>query len=163
MKKRRSRKHPIQNLIKHTVDLLEPYIRLREVDVEYDFVAEDPSVWCSKAAMESIITNFLTNSMQAYTRNLNEDTVNHDTRRIIKFRTRITSNKVTIEILDNGPGITGISIADIWLPGKTTTTSGTGLGLTIVRDIVNDLNGVVEASEKGELGGATFTMVLPLR
>ena len=40
---------------------------------------------------------------------------------------------------------------------------GTGLGLTIVKDVVEELRGRVEAESHGELGGAAFTITLPLK
>ena len=159
--KRRSRLQDIHQLIVQSKELLNPYIELRGVVVDYDFTVEEVKIWCSQAAMESIFINFLTNSMQAFTFKTNESTINKD--RTIRFKTKIISDKAVITIQDNGPGIENISLEDIWLPGKTTTTGGSGLGLTIVRDIVSDLGGTVEATAKGELGGASFTIVLPLR
>jgi C4-dicarboxylate-specific signal transduction histidine kinase len=66
-----------------------------------------------------------------------------------------------IRVLDNGPGIEGISTKDIWLPGQTTAANGTGLGLTIVRDAVIDMGGTVAAERKGALGGAEIIISLP--
>lgn len=65
-------------------------------------------------------------------------------------------------MLDNGPGIRGINVSDIWLPGETTYPNGTGLGLTIVRDTVQDLGGSVDAVGQGELGGAEIIIQLPI-
>ena len=67
-----------------------------------------------------------------------------------------------LRVLDNGPGIVGISKDDIWLPGETTRKNGTGLGLTIVRDTVSDLSGRVDAVERGEIGGAEIIVELPI-
>ena len=63
----------------------------------------------------------------------------------------------------NGPGIDDLSLEEIWIAGKTTTERGTGLGLAIVKDVVEDLRGGVEAQAHGELGGASFTVTLPLK
>ncbi len=63
---------------------------------------------------------------------------------------------------DNGPGIRGLDLKEIWLPGQTTTPGGTGLGLTIVRDAVLELGGDVIARSSGPLGGAEFQVVFPL-
>ena len=41
-------------------------------------------------------------------------------------------------------------------------TSGTGLGLTIVRDAVRDLDGDVDAREHGDLGGAEIIVQVPI-
>jgi signal transduction histidine kinase len=68
-----------------------------------------------------------------------------------------------IRVQDNGPGIEKLAIEEIWLPGKTTTEKGTGLGLTIVKDVVEELRGRIEAEAHGELGGACFTITLPLK
>jgi C4-dicarboxylate-specific signal transduction histidine kinase len=67
-----------------------------------------------------------------------------------------------LRVLDNGPGIIGLSIDDIWLPGRSSRRGGTGLGLTIVRDTAADLGGRAYAVPKGELGGAEFLIELPL-
>ena len=69
---------------------------------------------------------------------------------------------VEIRVMDNGPGIEGINIGDIWLPGETTYPNGTGLGLTIVGDTVKDMGGNVEAIKHGELGGAEFIVHFPI-
>ena len=68
-----------------------------------------------------------------------------------------------IRLQDNGPGIERLALEEIWLPGRTTTDKGTGLGLAIVKDVVEDLRGRVEAEAHGELGGASFTITLPLK
>jgi C4-dicarboxylate-specific signal transduction histidine kinase len=54
-----------------------------------------------------------------------------------------------------------VAIDDIWLPGRTTREDGTGLGLTIVKDVTRDMRGEVSAKAEGELGGAEFTVELP--
>ena len=75
-------------------------------------------------------------------------------RRIIQINSQISGDRWQLSVSDNGPGIVGIPMTDIWLPGETTRKHGTGLGLTIVRDAAKDLGGSVRAIEKGELGGA---------
>jgi C4-dicarboxylate-specific signal transduction histidine kinase len=79
------------------------------------------------------------------------------------FRTRYVKKMVQLVVLDNGPGIERLSVEDIWLPGRTTTQEGTGLGLTIIKDIVTELGGRVQAVAQGELGGAEFMIELPVR
>lgn len=153
----------MHELIEKAVELLKPYIDARHATVEYDFVPESPQLWCSRAAFEAIITNFITNSLQAFASAARLGVVSDDQVRRILFRTQLRGEKIIVTVMDNGLGIEGVSVEDVWLPGKTTTTQGTGLGLTIVRDVVVDLNGTVEAVAHGELGGAQFIITLPLK
>ena len=105
--------------------------------------------------MESILTNLLDNSLIWFEGR-------QERQRRIVIRTSISGESLCLRFLDNGPGIEGIRVADIWLPGQTTRPNGTGLGLTIVRDAVSDLGGKVSALDHGELGGAEFIVELPL-
>lgn len=68
---------------------------------------------------------------------------------------------VSLAASDNGPGIRGIDPEDVWLPGRTTRDGGTGLGLTIVRDVVADMGGSMRAIANGGIGGAEFVLTLP--
>jgi signal transduction histidine kinase len=159
--KRKSSSQSVHQLINETIDLLRPYLEARDAIVECDFISNDPKIWCAKAAFEAILTNLLTNSLQAFehaSKNGIEITV-----RLIQIITRISDNTVTISIQDNGPGIIDLSVEDIWIAGKTTTEKGTGLGLAIVKDVIEDLRGTIEVEAHGTLGGALFTITLPLR
>jgi C4-dicarboxylate-specific signal transduction histidine kinase len=77
-------------------------------------------------------------------------------------RTDVDNGTVILDVADNGPGIRNIAIEEIWLPGRGTTNRGVGLGLTIVRDIVIGFGGDVTAEAKGDLGGAQFTVKIPI-
>lgn len=66
-----------------------------------------------------------------------------------------------IEIKDTGKGIDPALMERIFEPNFTTKSSGSGLGLTMCRQIVASMNGtIVVESQVGE--GSTFTITLPL-
>jgi two-component system sensor histidine kinase HydH len=71
-----------------------------------------------------------------------------------------SDNKIVVEISDTGTGIpAGINIFE---PFFTTKPQGTGIGLSIVQQIVNAHAGsVTYRSEHGK--GTTFTITLPQR
>lgn len=166
--KRRSGTYGVHELIDGIVSLLKPYLKARETEVIFDYTDNDPKIWCSKAAFEAILTNLITNSLQAFERrgSLEGNEMSTDIKnktRLIHIQTRITGELVAITVQDNGPGIKELSIEEIWIAGKTTTDRGTGLGLAIVKDVVDDLHGYIEASAHGEIGGASFTITLPLK
>ena len=104
-----------------------------------------------KIYLSRIITNLVANSRQA----------KHDDREnIINLDVEQRQKRVLITVHDNGTGIPEELYDRIFEPNFTSKTSGTGLGLTMVRKMVEDYKG--EISVKSELGkGSTFTISLP--
>ena len=153
--KRRIGRVNIHSVIMNVIDLYQPFFNGRKVNVLVELFEGSPYIRGSEAAIESIITNLLNNSLTAFEQG-------GTTKRSVKVVTESDGNTVNIRVLDNGQGITGISKKDIWLPGQTTQLNGTGLGLSIVRDTVRDYGGTVDVNENGELGGAEFIIRLPI-
>jgi signal transduction histidine kinase len=153
--KRRLRHVDLHAVIGDVVDTLDPFFEQREVHVEVRPGKGKPYLRTSEAAVESVLTNLLSNSLIAF-----EDIMT-DNRQII-ISTEVSDDKAILHVADNGPGIDVPNIADIWLPGYTTRVHGTGLGLTIVHDSVDDIGGSIEVIRRGYLGGAEFVITLPI-
>jgi len=153
--KRRASKVDIHKVLRDIIELYTPFITDREVAITTVLSEGSPYLRGSIAAIESIISNLLNNSLIAFERKPPGE-------RKIFIKTRIVDDELELRVMDNGPGIEGIDKNDIWLPGQTTRPNGTGLGLTIVRDATIDLGGRVDAIEKGELGGAEMIIILPI-
>lgn len=153
--KRRVGRVEIHAIVEGVFKTFKPFLDDRDVVAKKELCPGNPYLRGSDAAIESIITNLLNNSIAAFERS-------NTTERTILVRTTIEDNALILKVLDNGPGIQGISTKDIWLPGKTTKPNGTGLGLAIVRDTVMDLGGAVDAVAHGELGGAEIIIELPI-
>ena len=153
--KRRLGRVDIHKVIEKTIELFQPIKDTRDTKIIAELDFGNPYLRGSKAAMESIITNLFNNSLVSF-----ENMPPGDRKIIVK--TEVYEKSLNIKVMDNGPGIEGISLKDIWLPGQTTRKNGTGLGLTIVKDAVSDLGGSVSAIVKGELGGAEIEINLPV-
>jgi nitrogen fixation/metabolism regulation signal transduction histidine kinase len=65
----------------------------------------------------------------------------------------------TILVEDNGPGIPEGKRSEVFLPFFTTKAKGTGIGLSLARQIVLAHDGTI-AIEQSELGGARFRIIL---
>jgi C4-dicarboxylate-specific signal transduction histidine kinase len=152
--KRRAARVDVHAVIDNTLETLSPFLVGRQIAVTKTFTNGSPYLRATEAAVESIITNLLNNSIAAVEQS--------HRRRQISVQTELNNGNVLIRVADSGPGIDGIALRDIWLPGETTKPNGTGLGLTIVRDATRDIGGDVDAVEHGELGGAEFTVSLPI-
>ncbi len=66
-----------------------------------------------------------------------------------------------ITVADTGPGLTAEQRAQLFQPGFTTKTHGSGLGLTIVERIVSEHQGTVTVDSRSD-SGTTFRIRLPL-
>ena len=69
-----------------------------------------------------------------------------------------TPSGLEIVIEDNGEGISHDLLNQVFEPRFTSKSSGTGLGLTIAKSIVNQLNGSIEVSSQPR-SGATFRVL----
>lgn len=156
-RKRRPGRVDIRDVVTTLIKLFEPLFQEAGIECHAEFDDHMPYLLGTVAALESVIANLMTNSLNAF----NSETAKPRDRRII-IRTLSSRKSVTVTVLDSGPGIRGLEIKDIWLPGQTTTPGGTGLGLTIVRDVVADLGGTVTAVPSGEMGGAEVAIELPV-
>jgi signal transduction histidine kinase len=100
-----------------------------------------------------IITNLVKNAIQAIPESQLE--------KQIHIKVKKQDNAVLIEVIDNGSGIDAQNIPRIFEPKFTTKTSGMGLGLGIIKNIIENYKGTI--TFESEIGtGTTFTVTLPL-
>lgn len=152
--KRRPRTFDLHAALRETVEIFEPLLVERNVDLTLAFDDGRPRITGTVAALESVLGNLFVNALAAFDRA-------PEGNRALTVRTSMEDESVVISVLDSGPGI-DLPLDAIWLPGRSSTDGGTGLGLTIVRDAVDDLDGEVSAVASGILGGAEFHIELPL-
>jgi signal transduction histidine kinase len=115
---------------------------------------EIPGVLASESQLCQVFINLLVNAAQAVESRPPAE-------REIRVRTRHDEarNLVAIEFTDTGVGIAHEHIPHIFEPFYTTKKSGTGLGLTISRDIVKRMGGHIGV-ESEPSRGTTFTVSL---
>jgi two-component system nitrogen regulation sensor histidine kinase NtrY len=100
-----------------------------------------------------VITNLVKNATQA----IPEDQQN----KMILVTINRIKDTVVISIADNGTGIDPEHIDNIFEPKFTTKNSGMGLGLGIIKNIIENYNGTITfETEMGK--GTTFTILLPI-
>jgi signal transduction histidine kinase len=104
--------------------------------------------------LKTVIGNLFSNSVK-YHRITQQDP-------FIKVLFRIQNKSVIIELEDNGQGIRAESVSRIFdmFYRASTESNGTGLGLYIVKEALNKLNGRIEVRSKVNVG-TTFVITLP--
>jgi two-component system sensor histidine kinase BaeS len=86
---------------------------------------------------------------------------------IIEISITDLGREIAIEVADNGTGINQEFVSRVFErffredPSRKVNNTGSGLGLTIARNIVELHRGTIEAKSPGRLGGATFVIVMP--
>ncbi len=123
------------------------------VSVQLSESVEDPFVMANRVRISQVISNLMRNSVEALGNT-------HDPIIKVTVSTGPEDRSVFVTIADNGPGIPENFIERIWEPFQTNRNEGTGLGLYIVKRVINEHNGTVEAAN-GDEGGAVFTINLP--
>jgi len=158
---RREKRRPGVVDVGETAKELVGYLKEFFADAKINLVLKRPAqpvrIAGSQALVESILANLALNALKAFANNRGRVDG-----RLVEIRIETVNGAAVLKVLDNGPGIRGIGLDEIWLPGRTTSPDGTGFGLTIVRDSVTDLRGTRAVLANGELGGAEFTITLPL-
>ena len=148
----------IHQVINDVISLFAPFLESSNTTIELDRVNTELSLRGSTALVEAILINLITNAINAF--NAKDAPIQN---RKILIRTELSANFIWLRVMDNALGIQGLTIDEIWIAGKTTTRSGTGLGLKIAKDSVIDLGGQISAVANGQLGGAEFIVQLPLK
>jgi signal transduction histidine kinase len=135
---------PIEVEKKQEINLAELLDKLSgEVGVTLSLKPGNLSLNSDPALLRSVFLNLLLNSKEAGA-----------DRTIITFKKK-KNKDVEILFQDNGKGIDKEVKAKIWYPFFTTKEKGTGMGLAIIRKIVNTLKGEISLAETGP-GGTTF-------
>jgi signal transduction histidine kinase len=100
-----------------------------------------------------IITNLVKNAIQAIPENQENKAVCVNIKKV--------SGNVIITVADNGIGIGTENFNRIFEPKFTTKSSGMGLGLSIIKNIIGNYNGnITFESQQGK--GTTFKVSLPI-
>jgi len=145
----------IVNVLLDTIDTLKPLAETKKVTLKTDFCDAGRLVQGDQESLKQAFTNLVTNAI-----NYNRDGGT------VGILTGSENNNVLVEISDTGIGISQENlpfIFDDFFRVKTKDTcgvAGSGLGLTIVKRIIEAHNGcIMVVSQLGE--GTTFRILLP--
>ena len=111
---------------------------------------EEIYVMADKDQFVRVFNNLIKNAIQA---------IPADREGKIFIRLAQVDQKVNVKVADNGVGIDPSKVGKIFVPYFTTKSTGTGLGLAMVKQIVENHRGTIDFDT--ELGvGTTFEIVL---
>jgi PAS domain S-box-containing protein len=134
-------------------EVLEELAIPAEVQCHLDFASE-AAVSADSERLRRVVVNVITNALQALDEKQNSD-------KTLEIQTRIVDDRCEIRVRDNGPGMSEEILSRIFEPMFSTKNFGVGLGVPIIKNILESHGGeVAYISEVGK--GTTVFMYLPL-
>lgn len=122
----------LKDLIEKVAQLMKT--ELRKTDIQFRCVCESENITiqADEEMIEQVIINLLKNAVEALAATENG---------VIELVGKVQDNAVLVEVSDNGPGIIKEAVAKIFVPFFTTKKSGSGIGLSLSRQIMQMHNG----------------------
>jgi two-component system, NtrC family, nitrogen regulation sensor histidine kinase NtrY len=144
----------IINLREFIPEIPDLYKGFENVDISIHFTdhLKPMIIFADRKQLLRVFNNLIKNSIQSYTKN---------ERARIRIVCVDVDNTAKIDIIDFGGGIADDLKKNIFQPYFTTKTAGMGLGLAMVKSIIQSFNGQISfESQKGV--GTTFIIQIPL-
>lgn len=142
----------LTDLIENIQILYQEILQQQQIRFSTDFFQPQIQIYADENMLSQVLINLLKNSIQALT---------EQSEREIHIKVYIQEMILFIKITDNGSGIPSNLLEDIFIPFFTTKKDGTGIGLSLSRQIIRMHGG--ELSVKSQpFHETSFTISLPL-
>jgi two-component system, NtrC family, sensor kinase len=137
--------------------ILETEAKEKGVEITRDFGLNLPKVWIDREQMKQVFMNLILNAIQAMREG---GSIFISTRLISRDEAGHSGQFVQVEVRDTGMGIPAENLDHIFDPFFTSKDEGSGLGLSISHQIVQEHGGYVTVESKVGVG-TTFFINLP--
>ena len=148
----------VARVVMNAMDAVSATATAKQITITTSFSPGLGSMVADPTRIQQVIWNLLSNAVKFTPRN-----------RTVQVGARRESSHIEITVSDSGEGIDPHFLPHIFEPFRqaespqTRVHGGLGLGLSIVRYIVEAHGGTISASSEGRGQGATFTVMLPVR
>ena len=141
---------------------LRPFLRDKKVVVDEELSSGTPTVTGDVGRLERVVMNLVINAVQAMEARDAATTLGGRGERVVRLSSGQDATGVWLAVEDSGPGLAPEVAPRIFDRFFTTKPAGkgTGLGLWIVRQVVEEHGGTVSAGNRAE-GGARFMIRIP--
>jgi PAS domain S-box-containing protein len=144
----------LNEIVREVLRLLHSDLVGRGTAVETQFAVNLPPVEADPVQLQQVLLNLLMNSLEAM------QSVPSAKRRVVVSTNREPNSSVTVSVRDYGCGLPEDNVDKVFVHFYSTKANGMGMGLTVVRSIVEAHGGTLRAENVGE--GARFSFTLPV-
>ena len=145
----------LAEIVKESMAFLHHEFQARGVSVSVDVETDLPTVTGDRTQLQQVFVNLAINGVQALTKSAVAQ------KAIAICAQQIDGETICCIVEDNGPGIDSEHMPHLFNSFFTTKETGMGLGLPIVRSIIEAHDGHIRADNGSALGGARFIFELP--
>lgn len=124
----------LKDLIEKVAHLMRPELRKTNIHFEYECTSEYLTIQADEEMIEQVLINLIKNAIEA---------VNTLPEPHVKLIAAYDGAGVKISVSDNGPGIIREALDHIFVPFYTTKKNGSGIGLSLSRQIMQLHNGTL--------------------
>lgn len=141
----------LRDVVRRTIVLVNPRAERQSVQIDVALPPEPLVVAADPEQLRQVLLNLLLNSL---------DAVGANGRIEVAASLDLSSRQAIIQVVDTGPGIPETIRSTLFDPFVSSKPSGTGLGLTICRRIIENHGGTITADNRPG-SGARFRIQLP--
>ena len=146
----------LNDQVAETVKFLSPEARSRDIVLRSKPNGAPLPINGDPIQLQQVLSNLILNALDAATSDTSEP------EKAVTVATTRNGNFAEISIADTGPGVSQEAAKKIFDPFFSTKDHGMGMGLSIVRTIVETHNGQIEVDNRNGAKGAVFRVKLPL-
>jgi two-component system nitrogen regulation sensor histidine kinase NtrY len=122
----------LKDLIEKVAQLMRTELKKTKIQFHYEWSSEYLTIQADVEMIEQVLINLLKNAIEALAESENPT---------LQLTGRYHENAIKIEVMDNGPGIIKEALEHIFVPFYTTKRTGSGIGLSLSRQIMQMHNG----------------------
>lgn len=138
----------LKDMIEKVSMLMRQEMKKNNITFHYECHSEYLTIQADEEMIEQVLINLLKNAAEAFVQS-------KDPR--IELIGRYDGSHIKIEVIDNGPGIIPEAISRIFVPFYTTKKSGSGIGLSLSRQIMQLHHGTITVESEPDVK-TVFTM-----
>ncbi|GAB3175632.1 sensor histidine kinase [Telluribacter humicola] len=141
----------VRELLRDVTQLLQANLTSAGIQWQVDVNPENLTIKADYDQLQQVLINLVKNALEAFSKQPNP---------LIELTAYLNDNQsVIIEVRDNGDGIEPEALEKIFIPFYTTKKTGSGIGLSLSRQILQQHGGQLTAHSKVD-EGTVFSMII---